>query len=94
MPVRKVQASQASWRGVREVRRGGHPGEGAPGAYGAYRSRQPGGPYLVPQVPALADRFAVGYDPEGYRAHPLLRVLRGGGLRSGADPGTRTDAYG
>ena len=50
MPLRQVQATQAPRRHLREVRRRSHAGQGAPRAHGPRGPREPGSPYLVPEI--------------------------------------------
>ena len=76
MPLRQVQATQAPGRHLREVRRRSHAGEGAPRAHGPRGPREPGSPYLVPEIPAVAHRVAAGYDAARYRARALFRIAR------------------
>ena len=83
VPVRQVQAPQASRRGLREVRRRSDPVQGAPRAHGPHRTREPDRAHLVLKVPAVAHRLDARHDAARNRARAVLRSLRGG--RSGHD---------
>ena len=83
VPVRQVQAPQASRRGLREVRRRSHAVQGAPRAHGPHRAGEPDRAHLVPEVAAVAHRPDARHDAARDRARAVLRGLRG--HRSGHD---------
>ena len=76
MPVRQVQAHEVPRHHLREVRRRSHARQGAPRAHGPYRAREPGRPYLVPQVPPEPHRPHGRPHAQGAREDPLFRELR------------------
>ena len=75
MPVRQIQADEASRHHLREMRRGGHPLQGAPRPHGPHRARGPGGPYLVPEVDAEPHRPGARHDAARTGAGALFREL-------------------
>ncbi len=79
VPVRQVQAPEASRRHLREVRRRGDARQGSPRADGSYRAREPRRAHLVPEEPALAHGDGARHDAARHRARAVLRSVRGHG---------------
>ena len=76
VPVRQVQATEASRRHLREVRRRSDARQGPPRADGPHRAREPGCAHLVPEEPAVADGDGARHDAARHRARPLFRGVR------------------
>ena len=83
VPLRQVQAPEASRRGLREVRRRSHAVEGPARAHGPHRACEPDRAHLVPEVAAVAHRPHARHDAARDRARAVFRGLRG--HRSGHD---------
>ena len=71
-------------RDLRQVRRRGHAVQGPPRAHGPHRAGLPGQPRVVLQGAAQPHRAPARHQPARPGAHPLLRVVRGGGSRATA----------
>jgi len=78
VPVRQVQAPEASRRGLREVRRRGTSPRCAASAWATSSSRADRA-YLVPEIAPLAHRPHARHDAARNRARAVLRGLRGRG---------------
>ena len=89
MPVRQVQADEASRRHLRQVRRRGHAGQGAARAPGPHHAGDPRQPRVVLQGAAEPHRPPARHLAARSRARPLLRGVRrhrAGGHRAQAEP--------
>ena len=75
VPVRQVQAPEASRRHLRKVRRRSDAVQGAPRAHGPHRTGPPGRAHLVPEVAAVAYRHGARHDAARHRTRPVLRSL-------------------
>ena len=91
MPVRQVQAHEASRSHLRQVRRGSHAQQGPPRAPRPYRAGFALLSRLVLQGPAQPHRLPARHHHARSRAHPLFRGLRLRGSRRGA--GTRGEGH-